>query len=41
MRAKHWQRTFLLMLFEGALTYGCGLLALYLRWGKPGMSPLS
>ncbi len=34
MRAKHWQRTFLLMLFEGALIYGCGLLALYLRFGQ-------
>jgi sugar transferase (PEP-CTERM system associated) len=32
MRAKHWQRTFFLMLFEGALIYGCGILALYLRF---------
>lgn len=33
MRAKHWKRTFLLMLFEGALIYGCGLVAILLRFG--------
>ena len=33
MRAKHWQRTFLLVLFEGALIYGCGVLAILLRFG--------
>ena len=33
MRAKHWKRTFLLMLFEGALIYSCGLLAILLRFG--------
>lgn len=33
MKAKHWKRTFLLMVFEGALIYGCGLLAIVLRFG--------
>jgi sugar transferase (PEP-CTERM system associated) len=33
MRAKQRKRTFLLLLFEGALIYGCGLTALYLRYG--------
>lgn len=33
MKAKHWKRTFLLMLFEGALIYGCGLAAILLRFG--------
>ena len=33
MRAKHWKRTFLLVLFEGALIYGCGLVAILLRFG--------
>ncbi|MBI1761374.1 MAG: TIGR03013 family PEP-CTERM/XrtA system glycosyltransferase [Acidobacteria bacterium] len=33
MKAKHWKRTFLLMLFEGALIYGCGLMAILLRFG--------
>ncbi len=33
MKAKHWKRTFLLMLFEGALIYGCGLIAILLRFG--------
>lgn len=33
MKAKHWKRTFLLMLFEGALIYGCGLVAILLRFG--------
>ncbi|NOT61411.1 MAG: TIGR03013 family PEP-CTERM/XrtA system glycosyltransferase [Acidobacteria bacterium] len=34
MRAKHWKRTFLLMLFESGLIYVCGLAALFIRFGS-------
>ena len=33
MRAKHWKRTFLLVLFESALIYLCGLGASLIRFG--------
>jgi sugar transferase (PEP-CTERM system associated) len=41
MKAKHWKRTFLLMLFEGALIYGCGLLAILLRFGHEASAVLT
>ena len=33
MRAKHWKRTFLLVLFESGLIYLCGLAASFIRFG--------
>ncbi len=33
MRAKHWKRTFLLVLFESGLIYLCGLGASFVRFG--------
>lgn len=41
MKAKHWKRTFLLMVFEGALIYGCGLLAIWLRFGAEAGTTLT
>lgn len=41
MKAKHWKRTFLLMLFEGALIYGCGLIAIWLRFGAEASEVLT
>jgi sugar transferase (PEP-CTERM system associated) len=41
MKAKHWKRTFLLMLFEGALIYGCGLIAIWLRFGTEASAVLT